>query len=841
MEALPIDERIGDIVGLVRGGRDVVLVAPPGCGKTTRVPAALMDAGLPGGGAVLVLEPRRVAARLAARRVAAERGERLGDQVGYRVRFERVDSPRTRLWFLTEGLLTRRLLDDPELAGVSVVVFDEFHERSIHADLALGLVREVQGALRADLRVVVMSATLDARPLADQLNAVVVEAHARRFEVELDHAERRDDARIAVRAARAVRREIDRQGGRLHGDALVFLPGAGEIAELRRELDDTARELGFDVLPLYGDLPVEAQDRAIGRGPRPRVVASTNVAETSITLDGIRTVIDSGLARVSRCDARTGVEQLALERISKASADQRAGRAGRQGPGRCVRLFTLGEYRELADALEPEVLRVDLCAAVLALKSWGIRDAGSFPWITRPPAAALAAAERLLAWLAAIDGEGGAITALGRELLALPVHPRVARMLVEARRLGCGRALAVMAALCESRPLLRRAENTAARSDLLVLRDRFLELEAAGFDRGVADALGVDAGAARAVDRERRQLAGLIGGGGDADDEDRLLRCVTAGFPDRIARRREREGRGALMVGGAAVMLDEGSAVREAPLFAAVSVAGLSGNRPALVRIASEVRLAWLEQLYPGHLVDELRTTWNDERGRAEGFRVRRYLDLVVEETRSPRIDAEQAERLLIKAATHPRFIELLRQGELGQVLLRIECLARLRPDLGLPAVGDELIAAAVRDGCVGGSALAEIRPAAVIELLLAGLPGLSGGRLDRLVPERVLLPSGRKAPITYRAGHPPLVSARMQEFFGTPTTPRIGEGTIPLAIDLQAPNGRSVQITQDLHSFWRDLYPKERRELARRYPRHSWPDDPASAAATNRPLPRRR
>ena len=838
---LPIDDHLDDLVARLRAGRDVVLCASPGSGKTTRVPPALVDARLPGGGSVLVLEPRRMAARLAARRVAGERGEPVGGTVGYRVRFERRESDRTRLWFLTEGLLTRRLVDDPDLAGVSVVVFDEFHERSLQADLGLGLVREIQATLRDDLRVVVMSATLDAAALAGELDADVVEVEGRRYPIDVEHAPRRDDDRVAQRAARALLREIDRDGGRLGSDTLVFLPGTGEIHELRRALGDLPDRIGFDLLPLFGDLSVDDQDRAVRRGPRPRVVAATNVAETSITLDGIARVIDGGLARVMRRDPRTGVEELRLERITKASAEQRAGRAGRQGPGRCVRLFTEGELRELDAQIEPEVLRVDLAGALLALKSWGSRDARRFAWITPPPAAAIESAERLLYLLGACDEEWGAITAVGREMARLPVAPRVARMLVEAKRLGLGEEAALIAALCGSRPLMRRdrPSDVAARSDLLVLRDRFHEAAAARFDARALEPRSIDARAARAVDRERRQLARFVGGG-RGDDEEGLLRCAVAGHPDRVTRRRA-DGKGGLMVGGVAVELARGSAVRDAPVFVAVSVTALGARRPAQVAVASEAREEWLRELFPGRLVERTETVWVEDRGRAEGRRVVRFFDLVLRESRSTDVDPSEAEALLVKAATHPRFLESLRAGGLRELLARVECLARFRPDLGVDPADDEALRDAVTDVCAGRTALRDVDPREVAGLLLQRLGGGDPRRIDRLVPQRLELPSGRAATITYSEGQPPLVSAKLQEFFGVARSPRIGDGAIPVTVDLLAPNGRSVQITRDLESFWKELYPRERRELARRYPRHPWPEDPMSAKPTHRPLPRRR
>lgn len=829
MEPLPIDEHLARIVALARAGRDVVLVAPPGSGKTTRVPAALADARLAGGGGVLVLEPRRIAARLSARRVAEERGERLGEFTGYQVRFERSAGRDTKLLFLTEGLLTRRLLGAEDLPGISCVVFDEFHERSLHADLALGLLREVQSVLRRDLRIVVMSATIDAEAVAAPLAAEVVRAEGRRFPVEVEFASGRDEAPLPLRVARALMREVDRAGGRLQDDALVFLPGVGEILRTASELDAGARAAGFDVLPLYGELSPEAQDRAVRRGQRPRVVLSTNVAETSLTLNGIGLVVDAGLARVPRFDPRLGLDRLVLERISRASAEQRAGRAGRERAGRCIRLYTQGEFREMAERLEPEVLRVDLCEAVLALKAFGVRDLDAFAWQTHPQPAALTAAVELLALLGALDPATRVITKLGRRLSDLPVHPRVGRLLLTAEQHGAGVEGALMAALLEARPFDRGQGGAAGRSDLLQLCDLFHAAER----RGRLD------GPLRGVDRERRQLERLVSPGRGAGD-DALLRAALAAFPDRVAKRRAPGSRDALMAGGLALELDEQSVVRDAPLFVALDAADLGGKRAVKVRLASEVTAEWLEELFPHAIRTEDETVWNEAKGRAEGRRRELYLDLPLRELLLPAPDPEAAAELLAKAAVHPRHLDKLKGAACDDVLARIATLSAARPDLELPPADDALLERAVRTLCAGKTALAELAPAAVAEALVGEL-GARSGAFHRLVPERLTLPSGRAAPITYRRGQAPLISAKLQEFFGTRDSPRIADGRLVVAIDLLSPSGRSVQITSDLANFWRTLYPKERKELARRYPRHPWPEDPEAATATSRPLPRRR
>ncbi len=840
MEPLPIDEHLPRVVAAVRAGRDVVLQAPPGSGKTTRLPAALADLRLPGGGRVLVLEPRRIAARLAARRVAEERGSRLGGEVGYRVRFEDVSSEETRLLFLTEGLLTRLLLEDAELPGASVVVFDEFHERSLHADLGLGMVREIKETLRPDLRLVVMSATLDAAEIAASLGAEAFHAPGRPHPVAIEHAPRREAGDCAPRAASALRRLIDQAGGALPCDVLIFLPGSGEILRALAELEPLGRVLGFDVLPLLGELPLEQQARALCRGPRPRVVLATNVAETSVTAEGIALVIDSGLARVPRLDARSGVDRLVLERISRASAEQRAGRAGRQGPGRVFRLYTKGEERELQDALEPEVLRLDLCEALLALHAFGCRDPFAFAWLTPPPRAAVERAEKLLSLLGAVAPGGSGLTALGRRLARLPVHPRAGRMLLEAQERGCARDGALLAALASSRLRSSRPAPTSGRSDLLELRDLFLEARAMRFDRSVVESLGLDVRAVLAADREARQLERLAGGRQRAAAaEDDLLRSVLAGFPDRVARRRGPGSAEALLVGGQAVEIDAHSSVRDAEFLVALDAVEAGAGRQVRCRVASALEERWLAEVFPQALRTEEITIWNEERGRAERWRRELYLDLVLHEARAARPDPEEAALLLAQAARHPRFLAALRAGGLEPLILRVECLRAALPELCLPEISDERLAAAVATLCHNRTSLEELREAPLEQALLGAL-GSAAARLDALVPERLRLPSGRAARVTYRGGQPPLVSARLQEFFGARASPRIANGRVGVVLDLLAPNGRSIQVTSDLESFWRNIYPRERRELARRYPRHPWPEDPLAATPTARPLPRR-
>lgn len=847
MQSLPIDPVLPAIVAALKSGRDVVLVAPPGSGKTTRVPPALIDAGF---SSVLVLEPRRVAARLAAKRVAEERGFEVGQQIGYHVRFDRVAGPQTRVLFLTEGLLTRRLLDDVELAGVDVVIFDEFHERSLHADLGLGLVREVKATIRPDLRVVLMSATIDAEGLAAELGAEVVRSEGRAHPVAIEHLERSDDSYPAQLAEKAVRRVIDGAGGRLPCDTLLFLPGVGEIVRVENGLREVAKECGFDVLPLHGELPIEAQERAVRRGPRPRLVLATNVAETSLTLDGIALVIDSGLARVLRADPRSGVERLVLERISQANATQRAGRAGRQGPGRCLRLWTRVEDSALSPALEPEVLRVDLAQALLALYAFGVSDADSFAWITKPPVPSLSAAKQLLERIGALSrksaGERPTLTARGKRMAQIPTAPRLAAMMLEGERLGCGTDAALLAAIVANPGLRRGAVAGRAEtgpSDLIHLREAFFEVQAAGFDRGIASSVGIDARVARTVDREARQLERSVAKSRHEPAESDLLRCVLAGFPDRVAKRRAKGSAEAITATGNVVTIDEDSCVRDAELFVAVDAIELGGRKVKAATL-SAIEEEWLAELHPSGLREEVETTFDEAKGRVEARGRRYFLALPLRDLGARSPDPEEAARLLAKAALHPRALEALRANGLDAVLARIDCVRASHPQLGWPEIGDAELESALGESLVGRTRLEGEGGLDVEEIGRALARRLGAGAeaaLERLAPRRITLPSGRAAEIEYRKGQSPIVRGKLQEFFGAKESPRIAEGRVVVAVDLTLPNQRSIQITTDLKSFFLNLYPKERRELMRRYPRHSWPEDPMAAPPTSRPLPRRR
>ncbi|MBI4607107.1 MAG: ATP-dependent helicase HrpB [Planctomycetes bacterium] len=858
MQPLPIDPEVPRIVDLVRRHGALVLCAPPGSGKTTRVPPALLE-GLGARGRVVVLQPRRIAARAAAARIASERGWTLGREVGYQVRFERRTSRETRLEIVTEGILTRRLQSDPFLEGVSCVVLDELHERSIHADLALAVLREVRAAARRDLVVVVMSATLDPEPVSRFLGGCpAVTPGARPLPGEVRYLDRPDRSPAGELAARVLR-DAWRAA---RGNALVFLPGIDEIRRAARELEGFARIQDALIAPLHGGLSLEEQELALRPAARRKIVLATNVAETSLTIEGVDLVIDGGLARILRSDPRTGIDRLEVSRISKRSAEQRAGRAGRLGPGTAVRLWTRAEDALLPEAEAPEVRRVDLSATVLELKAWGVTDPASFGWFEAPEPAALERAEELLAALGAVEERRGPLTPAGRAMLAIPAHPRLSRMLVEAHARGVLAEGAALAALIEERdivPLIAAGRpggggaSETGPSDLLARLDLLDEAERlgrGGGGRGRLAALGVDPGAVRAVLQARDALlrsaretlgpeprpAGR-GSGGDAA----LLRVLLHGYPDRVVRRRAKGGDRGRMTGGRGVALARESIVRDAELFLAVEVEdGPRGSQEALVRLASAVRRDWLEEDFPQAISEARETFFDAKLERVRSTAAALYRDLPLEEPRDHRPEPAEAERVLAAAARERAEEAFAADEDASRWLARVRSLREWMPELGLPAFSLEELREAIAQACAGKSSLAEVRALGLVEVLRGRLDRAQLQALDRHAPEALRVPSGSAVRLAYEPGRPPVLAVRLQEMFGLAETPRVAAGRVPVLLHLLGPNFRPVQVTQDLRSFWDNTYAQVRKDLRARYPKHAWPEDPWTAAPQRKPGARR-
>jgi ATP-dependent helicase HrpB len=843
LPSLPIDEALPALLTALREGPSAVLVAPTGAGKTTRVPLALLAAGISGGGQIVMLEPRRIAARAAARRMAEETGTTLGEEIGYQVRFDRKAGPRTKILVVTEGILVQRLQVDPFLEGVGAVIFDELHERSLATDLSLAMARRVQREVRPDLKLVAMSATLDPGPIAAFLgNAPTIESRGRLFPVDVLYSERPDDRPLPARIAAGVRKVL----GETEGDVLVFLPGVGEIQRSAEALAALAAEQNLAVLPLYGDLPPERQDEVLRPMSRRKIVLATNVAETSLTLDGVTAVVDSGQVRRLRFDPATGLDRLELGRISRASADQRAGRAGRQAPGICLRLWPAYAHATLTERETPEIARVDLAGPALQLLVWGETDLAAFEWFEAPSPESLAAAVQLLRQLGAFDH---VVTSLGSTMARLPVHPRLARLLIEGQRAGRTREAALLAALLAERdPFLRsprgagpRHPRSNSRSDLL---DRLDALES--FERREGfETETLNAGAARFVLRARDQLAEMArreltdASGQRGDDDTPLLRALLAAYPDRVARRREPRSPRALMVGGRGVRLAEESAVLEAELFLCVELDMGQGSRggEALVRKASAVEPEWLA-------ADRLRTSidleFDESRERVAAWKRTRYDDLVIAEAEVPAPktpETSETERVLVQAATDRLDRALaLDDPEVADFLVRVRSLADWRPELELPRFTDGEIRNLLPALAAGRKSFAELRRAPLLEVLQGALSYPQLTALRNEAPERLEVPSGSQVKLHYEPGKPPVLAARIQELFGLEETPRVAAGRVPVLLHLLAPNGRPQQVTHDLRSFWTNTYPEVRKELQGRYPRHAWPMDPWNARPERRP-----
>jgi len=837
---LPIDPLLPEIVSVLMRANRLVLRAAPGAGKTTRVPAALLDAGVGGGRQVAVVEPRRIAARAAAEFVARARGGNVGGEIGYRVRFARQGGAGTRLWFLTEGVFGRDLVRDPFLEDVGVVVLDEFHERHLQSDLALAVVRELQETVRPDLRLVVMSATLETDALGRYLGGCpVITSEGRAHPVTLEYDETGHGRPLAERVAAAVRHALAHDG-----DVLVFLPGAGEIRRVAAALAPVAEAARIDVCMLHGDQPLDEQARALRAGARRRIVLATNVAETALTVEGVMIVVDSGLARTLRFDTRTGLDHLRLGSISRSAATQRAGRAGRLGPGRCIRLWTRAEEAGRPEHEAPEVLRVDLARTVLELAAWGLRDVGALVWLDAPPSAALARAQTLLAELGALDA-ASVPTETGRRMLAHPVAPRLARMLVQAEDDGVAEDGALLAALAAERDVLRAArafgggmaDRPPGPSDLLLRMELFEDAARAGFGRDACARLGLDPGAVRAVERARRQLARRTAPArSDARaDPARLLRCVLAGFPDRVCRRREAGSPRALMAGGTGVTLAAESVVRTAELFVAVAVDGGGRGAESRVRIASAVERAWLGEVFPGSVTRERSVALDEERGRVLARTVVRYRDVPLDEAMRAEVTREEVAAVLAAAAARDARALLGPRPDVDGLVARLQFLGRAMPELELPDEPGSLVQVAVEALAGSASSLEALRQADVPAAIGGLLTHRQRSALEREAPSHWTLPSGRRVAVVYERERPPSAAARIQEMFGLSATPRLGGGRVPLVLALLAPNQRPVQITDDLASFWRTTYAQVRAELRGRYPRHAWPDDPTTATPTSR------
>lgn len=819
---LPIDAAVPELRRALERSTRVVLVAPPGAGKTTHVPLALRDAPWLHGGKIVMLEPRRLAARAAARRMASLLGERVAQTVGYRVRFDTKIGPFTRLEVVTEGVLTRMLQSDPTLGGVGAVIFDEFHERSLQADLGLALTLHAQRLVCEDLRVLVMSATLDGEGVARTIDAPLVRSDGRMFPVTTEYRPRGDRERVEGAVARVVREAISKSGG----DVLAFLPGAAEIRRVADDLTAAIDDPKVDVRPLYGDLPGDTQDAAIAPSPagRRKIVLATNIAETSITIDGVRIVVDGGLARAPRFSPRTGLTRLDTVRISRASADQRRGRAGRTAPGVCYRLWSAADDAQLAPRNVPEILEADLAPLALELAAAGIADPVVLTWLDPPPAGALAQGRDLLATLGAIDDDGR-LTAHGARIAELGTHPRLAQLIIRGNEIGGGALACALAALLANRDILRPvAPGARIEADVRARIEAFMGKHGDAMAR-------VDRDTLHRVKTEARAWRQAIRVADDAQlDVNATGLLLSFAYPDRIARKRGSGAGRFLLANGTGAHFDEPQPLGGDEWLV---IAETDGRAPeARIFLAAPVSLADLTEHHRETFVTADDVRWDDGAGKVVASRRTMFGAIVVKERGLAEPPPDFVRDPLLDAL-HARGIAALPWSE-GAQRLRERLAFLHHHDAAWPDVSDGALLATLREWLApavdGARSLSDVARADLGGALLAMLDWKQRSQLETLAPAHIEVPSGSRMTVDYSNPDAPALSVRLQEVFGLASTPTVLGGRVPVTLHLLSPAHRPVQVTRDLAAFWRGSYADVRKEMRGRYPKHDWPEDPASA-----------
>jgi len=869
-ERLPIYEIEREIIARLQSDKRLILSAPTGSGKSTQVPQMLLKHGLLGNGQVVVLQPRRLAARLLAARVAQELGVKLGEEVGYQIRFENVTSAKTKIRFVTEGVLLRQMINDPELSGVSAILFDEFHERHLYGDITLAQTLDQQEKFRPDLMLAVMSATLNAGELEKYLNQCssgresahsssegemsrltsaatnqfrcsVLASEGRMFPVEYEYAELpayRDQRPVWEQAADAFSQYVHRGG---EGDVLVFMPGGFEIAQTIEAIRHTSEAKGFILLPLHGELPPRDQDAAVARYDKRKVVVATNVAETSLTIDGVRLVIDSGLARVARYDANRGINTLLIDKISQSSTDQRAGRAGRTAPGVCMRLWSRDEHAHRAVQELPEIKRLDLSEVVLTLKASGVEDLRKFRWLEKPDEISLTHAEELLSDLGAINDNK--ITDVGRKMLAFPLHPRYARMLLAAQEYGCVHQACLVAALTQGRDLMLRncgKEVDSAREDLLgekASSDFWILMRAWSFafnNQFRVDAcrkLGIHAVTAKQVGPLFDQFLRIAKDEGldtkprEVKDEN-LQKCILIGFSDRVARRMDQGTLRCELVHGRRGVLARESVVQQSPLFVAAEIREIEGRDRevnTILSLGTAVEVEWLRELFPDDIKSDVHVQFDAQQKRVLAAELLRFRDLALAAKRIDPPPADAAARLLADEILAGRLLLPNWDHHVEQWLARLNLLCKECADLQLPAITDDDKKAIIEQLCHGAVSYKDIKEREVKPVVMSWLSQSQRELLDKHAPERLTLANGRTPKVNYESGKSPFISLRIQELYDVNQTPKVALGRVPVTVHILTPGMKPIQVTQDLANFWREQYPKIKSELARKYPRHLW------------------
>jgi len=840
-QPLPIDTLQDGLVAACGRVRRLVLRAPTGSGKSTRIPQMLLDLNLVQG-QIVVLQPRRIAARLLAARIAQERDVRLGGEVGYQIRFERVESAQTRIKFVTEALLLRQMASDPELKGVGAVVFDEFHERNLHSDVALALARRLQETHRPDLLIMAMSATLDTEAVAKWLgSAETLAADGRAYPVQIEytHMPRNSTRPIWDAAAEQVRRVLREEN---EGDILVFMPGSYEIMRTIGAVRNLPESGGVDILPLYGELPPEEQDRAVKPSPGRKVIVATNVAETSLTIPGVRAVVDAGLARIARFDPHRGIDTLLVEPVSQASAEQRAGRAGRTGPGRCIRLWSQTDHEARPLREVPEIKRVDLSETILLLLSSGWGDAATFPWYEKPDDKALQRALTVLGDLGAVDAQGK-LTAIGRRMSIFPAHPRYARMLLAAGELDCVYEVCRIAGLAQGRDILFRkvddrtenARDSVEQEDgsdffpRLALLQRALDMK---FDADACDRFGVHGQAARQADQAARQFLRLAEGQGlpvsdRVADPAAIRRCLLLGFSDRLAVRLDAGTLRCALVHGRTGELRRESSIRHAKLLVAAEVDEIQarGGVTTYLSLATAIEESWLQELFPSEFSMVNHVRYDATQRRVVTRVERRFRDLVLETKERDDAPSDAASRILAEEVAAGR-LELEKwDAPVDAWIRRVNFLAKHCPELGIPVFDDAARRMVIEEVCTGAVAYRDIRDRPVFGVVRGWLTHEQAMALETYCPDKLILPRKKHpARIEYTADGQAEIEATVQELYDFPGSKlRVCLGKVPMVICIQSPARRTQQRTTDLDAFWKGSYEGVKKELRGRYPKHEW------------------
>ena len=819
--------------GGVASCRRFIVEAPTGSGKSTQLPQMLDRGGMTGGGEIVVLQPRRIAARMLARRVAEEMGVRLGEEVGYQVRFENVAGRATRIRFVTEGILLRRMVDDPELRGVAAVVFDEFHERHLYGDISLARALELQVTKRPDLGILVMSATLQTEALRAYLGpeAVHLVSAGRTYPVEVRYAPKK----IAIKGElwdHAARVCGEALANRREGHALIFMPGAYEIRKTIEALGREKWAKAFEIVPLHGELPPSQQDAAVRAGGPRRIIVSTNVAETSLTIDGVQIVIDAGLARMAAWDPNRGINTLTVQPVARSSADQRAGRAGRTAPGTCWRLWSEEAHGRRAAAEVPEILRLDLAEVVLTLKAAGVEDLEAFRWFERPDPRSMERAVVLLRELGAIDA-GGGITQTGKLLTRYPLHPRHARLMEAAKAYDCVAAVAMAVALLQGRSIYTRGatgpwQQPDDRSDFQPLLRAWRMAADRNFQPDACGATGLNGRAAAEAARLAERLAAIAGERRFTDPEppsgEVLARVVLTGFSDQVARRTSSGGAACDVVGGRRGSAAAETVCRGYELMAAAEITEVQGRElQVTLQLLTALEEDWLGELFPEDFELEKAPYFDANQRRVIQRERVRFRDLVIRERQSGEPEANAAAAILAEEVLRGRLALANWSDNVLQWMARLNFLRAAMPELELPVFGEDDHRLVLEELFHGSRGFRDIKDLDPLPALHGWLSHSQASALDRHAPERVEIDTGKKVKIDYTRPEEPSLSVFMQQLFTQKDTPRIAAGRVPLVLTILAPNHRPIQITRDLAGFWKNHYPAIKKEMERRYPRHHW------------------